>query len=85
MSAPVFDYSVLSSNTAENARAAAAAIRSQFNSDAREIGERLIEVKSSLPHGKFSHWVQTELQISQRAAQRYMNLCEFLRLSLIHI
>ena len=41
-----------------------------------EIGKRLTEVKNFLPHGAFQSWVETELEITPRTAQRYMKVYE---------
>jgi hypothetical protein len=35
-------------------------------------GKLLLEVKTSLPHGKFGAWLQASVDVSSRQAQRYM-------------
>jgi len=37
-----------------------------------QIGRELAQVKALLPHGQFGLWVETNLQISQRKAERLM-------------
>ena len=43
-----------------------------------EIGRDPVDVKQKLDHGDFQHWVQSELGISPRAAQNYMNTANHL-------
>ncbi len=40
------------------------------------IGQRLVEVKGVLEHGQFSDWCQTEFDMSQRTAQRMMQVAD---------
>lgn len=70
--------SELGENAREVIAEAASAIRSRFNGDVREIGERLAAVKDVLPHGAFGPWVAHELGITPRTAQNYMNAAGFL-------
>lgn len=35
-------------------------------------GKLLLEVKAALPHGQFGEWMEANLQVSARQAQRYM-------------
>jgi Protein of unknown function (DUF3102) len=39
-----------------------------------EIGNRLIAVKSALPHGKFLEWIEMEFQWSERYVQQYIKI-----------
>ena len=41
-----------------------------------EIGRDLVDVKNKLDHGVFQHWVQSELGISSRTAQNFMNAAD---------
>lgn len=41
-----------------------------------EAGKMLLQVKNSLPHGQFMPWVETNLDVSVRQAQRYMRLAK---------
>lgn len=40
---------------------------------AKEAGKLLLEAKEALPHGSFSTWIQYNLTVSHRQAQRYIN------------
>jgi hypothetical protein len=40
------------------------------------IGQRLVEVKDMLEHGQFSDWCETEFDMSQRTAQRMMQVAD---------
>jgi hypothetical protein len=39
---------------------------------ANQIGKHLLEAKAKIPHGKFISWIEDNLAISPRQAQRYM-------------
>lgn len=39
---------------------------------AKQIGQLLLEAKAELPHGKFLNWINDNIDVSQRQAQRYM-------------
>lgn len=41
-----------------------------------EAGKLLLEVKASLAHGQFGEWLQTNVKVSPRQAQRYMAAAE---------
>ena len=41
-----------------------------------EIGRDLVDVKEKLNHGDFQHWVRSELGISTRMAQIFMNVAD---------
>lgn len=41
-----------------------------------EAGKLLLEVKASLPHGQFGEWLETNVKVSPRQAQRYMAAAE---------
>ena len=41
-----------------------------------EVGEVLSQVKGTLKHGKFRHWVEAELPFTIRTAQKYMAIHE---------
>jgi Protein of unknown function (DUF3102) len=55
-------------------REAAARIRMQMSQDIIEIGRELIAVKDRVGHGKFLHWLDTEVEISDPTATRMMNV-----------
>lgn len=41
---------------------------------AKRVGELMLEVKATLPHGAFIKWIETETNVPVRQAQRYMNI-----------
>ncbi len=41
-----------------------------------EAGKLLLEVKASLAHGQFGAWLETNVKVSSRQAQRYMAAAE---------
>lgn len=41
-----------------------------------EIGEKLIEVKERLGHGRFGEWLKAEFEWSQDTAERFMNVAK---------
>ena len=41
-----------------------------------EIGRRLTEAKSLLPHGQWGEWLKTEVEFSQSTAQNFMRIFE---------
>lgn len=49
---------------------------------AKKIGQLLLEVKAELPHGRFLKWINDNLDVSQRQAQRYMQAASGKDLSL---
>src|SRR5262245_9845830 len=66
----------------EKASQARAKVIAQANQDAadaalsyyRAAGEKLLEARASVPHGKFGQWIRDNLKISERHARRYMHL-----------
>jgi len=44
--------------------------------DIIEAGQKLIEVKNRLGHGRFGNWLQTEFGRTSRTAQNYMRVAE---------
>lgn len=43
---------------------------------AADAGKLLLEVKASLPHGEFVAWVEKNLSVSVRQAQRYISVAQ---------
>lgn len=41
---------------------------------AKEVGRLLLEIKKDLPHGKFTPWLENNVEVSIRQAQRYMEV-----------
>lgn len=71
---PAFDYSVVETAVAGQARQAAARIRGHEKSAAVEIGRELIAMKEALPHGQFIPWIEAELGYSRRTATNLMQV-----------
>lgn len=71
----LFDYSSLDANTAKLAKESAIEIKAREKAiweNIIEIGNRLIEVKTALPHGQFEEWVKSEFKWSAVIARKYM-------------
>ena len=74
-----FDYNTIASDLAEDLRSDAERIRQRITkstSDLIEIGRDLNAVKARLAHGQFVHWVESEIGIHPRSAQRYMQVAD---------
>lgn len=74
-----FDYSDLDAGTRVFIQEQAQAIRILVKRTAEDIvtiGIRLLEVKERLGHGKFMGWVQSELELSQMTAVKFMRVAE---------
>jgi hypothetical protein len=70
-----FDYSILDSELAEQAQAAAGRIKDRLQTTRRsyiDIGNDLIEMKEKLGHGRFGPWLETEFTMSVRFADDCM-------------
>lgn len=67
-----FDYACLEPDAAMQARDAAKAINRIAARHVRLIGKHLLAAKDAIPHGSFTHWVESELGMSARTAQNYM-------------
>lgn len=70
-----FDYDALDAVTAERVRSSAEQIRSSakcIGSLIIAIGVGLNEVKGLLDHGQWLNWLDVEVNLSERTAQRYM-------------
>ena len=75
----LFDYNALDTETRVIVQQKAVEIRDRMRSAAQaviEIGERLIDVKERLGHGKFGQWLDAEFQWSADTARNYMNVAE---------
>ncbi|WP_137113643.1 DUF3102 domain-containing protein [Mesorhizobium sp. GR13] len=72
-----FDYAALPSATATEARQAAERIRLRLRRTAEdiiEIGRDLLAQKEALPHGSFTVWVDAEFGMSDKTAQKMMQV-----------
>jgi hypothetical protein len=77
---PQFDYVGLPATQADELRAKAKTIRSRTTTMTPaiiDIGRNLLVAKQTLPHGRFSPWVETECGFAPRTAQNYMRVAEF--------
>jgi hypothetical protein len=74
-----YDYSLIPAERRTAVQAAAVEIvraGRQAQENLLSVGQRLIEVKDMLDHGQFSDWCATEFDMSQRTAQRMMQVAE---------
>jgi hypothetical protein len=75
-----FDYGPLSAAQVDELRAKATTIRSRaatMTPAIIDIGCNLLVAKQTLPHGRFSPWVETECGFAARSAQNYMRVAKF--------
>jgi hypothetical protein len=73
----VFDYASLDSETSQFVQQQTGQIRVLMKRTARgivEIGQKLIEVKEKLGHGRFGDWLQAEFGWSWDTAGRFINV-----------
>ncbi len=71
-----FDYDALDNAVASKAKAAAKRIHARLDAAKKsivEIGNDLLAMKESLPHGEFGNWIAAEFTMTDRTAQNYMN------------
>lgn len=71
-SAPAREISVVTAEIKELCRQASNIVLGY----AIEIGRRLVEAKSVLPHGAWGDWLKNEVEFSQSTANNYMRLFE---------
>ena len=72
-----FDYSLFDDDVANFVRTETAKIKKSAQTVIEEIfkiGESLINVKNKLEHGQFLKWLEAELKMSERTAQRLMRV-----------
>lgn len=79
--APVlrYDYSQIDAGVRGEVQQAAVTIKrqeQQVRAGILLVGQRLSQVKRLLPHGQFSDWCEQEFDLSQRTAQRMMQVAE---------
>lgn len=76
---PLFDYSVLSSESRIVVMQKTSEIKTLMRRAAQDIidiGAKLIEVKDQLQHGEFGNWLKSEFNWDARQAQRMMNVAD---------
>jgi hypothetical protein len=74
-----FDYGSLDSETRIVVQQKTSEIRTiarRAASDVIEIGQKLIEVKARLGHGKFGQWLEAEFSWQERTAQNFMAVAD---------
>lgn len=72
-----YDYSLIPAEQRDAVQAAAVDIvraGRRAQEDLLKIGQLLIDVKDRLEHGQFQEWCSTEFDMSQRTAQRMMQV-----------
>jgi hypothetical protein len=47
--------------------------------DVIEIGQKLLDVKRRIEHGKFLRWLESEFDWSERTARNFMSVAEVLK------
>ena len=75
----VFNEQDLPEDVRANIRAAAERIRVRLKrsgEDIIEIGKDLLGVKAQLAHGQFGPWLQREFELSERTAQKLMDVAK---------
>jgi hypothetical protein len=74
-----FDYSPLEPTMAKQVRETADRIRDRVKTtieDIIEVGNDLLAVKETLPHGQFSPWLKAEFGWGERMAQNFMSVAD---------
>lgn len=74
-----FEYGTLDAETRIVVQQKTGEIRDRIKrtaSDIMEIGERLIDIKERLGHGRFAEWLQIEFEWSDRTARSLMSVAE---------
>lgn len=75
----VFDYNSLDSNTSKFVQEQTGEIQALMKRTAQsiiKIGQKLIEVKGHLGHGRFGDWLEAEFGWTDRTARQFMQVAE---------
>lgn len=75
----VFDYDSLDAATSQFVQQQTGEIRALMKRTAQdiiEVGQRLIEVKKQLGHGRFGVWLEAEFDWTWKSATRFMNVAD---------
>ena len=81
-----FNYDLLETKVADKVRGAADSIRDRIKKtveDIIEVGNDLLAVKETLPHGQFLPWLKAEFGWSERSAQQFMGVAEKFKSAII--
>lgn len=76
---PAFDYTPLATEVAQRVQTAAQRIHllvQRTLEDVLAVGQELLAVKETLPHGQFSVWLRAEFDWTQRTAERFMAVAQ---------
>jgi Protein of unknown function (DUF3102) len=74
-----FNYDLLDSRVAEEARSSAQRIRDKVKrtiEDIIEVGNDLLAIREALPHGQFGPWLAAEFGWTERTARNFMAVAE---------
>lgn len=74
-----FNYDLLETRVAEQARSSAQRIRDKVKrtiEDIIEVGNDLLAVREALPHGQFGPWLVAEFGWTERTARNFMAVAE---------
>jgi hypothetical protein len=74
-----FNYDLLETKLADKVRTAADRIRERVKKtveDIIEVGNDLLAVKETLPHGQFLPWLRAEFGWSERSAENFMSVAD---------
>jgi hypothetical protein len=74
-----FNYDLLETKLADKVRSAADRIRERVKKTVEniiEVGNDLLAVRETLPHGQFLPWLRAEFGWSERSAQNFMSVAE---------
>lgn len=77
-----FDYYNLDAETAKFVQQQTGVIQRLIKRSAQSIvmvGQKLIEVKARLGHGRFLSWIQAEFEWSEPTAQRFMRVAQYFK------
>ncbi|MGO4316680.1 DUF3102 domain-containing protein [Agrobacterium sp. MCAB5] len=75
-----FNYDAVPAPVAIKAREAAERIKLRLHRSAEdiiEIGKDLVSIKESIGHGKFIPWINSEFQMSEATAKRFMSVARY--------
>jgi len=73
-----FDYSLLDTDVADEARATAERIRRRQSTAITMVGHELIRIKAKMEHGTFGKWIAAALDMTPRSAENYMNAARWM-------
>ena len=74
-----FNYDLVETKVAEQARSSAERIRQKVQKtieDIIEVGQELVAVKDAVGHGHFGPWLRAEFGWTERTAQNFMSVAE---------